>query len=80
MKVAVSIPDPIFAEAEALAKRLNISRSKLFARALDTFLSKHSPEAMTAAINAAIDAVGEDHEPDPFVREAGRRIFSKSEW
>ena len=29
MKVAFSIPDPILAKAEALAKRLKLSRSRL---------------------------------------------------
>ena len=39
MKVAVSIPDPIFAEAETLAKRFKTSRSKLYGRALGRVLS-----------------------------------------
>jgi metal-responsive CopG/Arc/MetJ family transcriptional regulator len=34
MKVAVSIPDDVFAEAEALAKRMKSSRSEIYSRAL----------------------------------------------
>lgn len=34
MKVAVSIPDKVFSEAEDLAKRLKASRSEIFSRAL----------------------------------------------
>ena len=43
MKVAVSIPDEIFAEAEDLAKRFNTSRSELYSRALGTFIGLHAP-------------------------------------
>ncbi len=34
MKVAVSIPDPIFEAADQLAKERNIPRSQIFAEAL----------------------------------------------
>jgi metal-responsive CopG/Arc/MetJ family transcriptional regulator len=35
MKVAVSIPDKIFEEAEQLVKKSKLSRSELYARALN---------------------------------------------
>jgi metal-responsive CopG/Arc/MetJ family transcriptional regulator len=38
MKTAVSIPDPLFAEAGKAARELNISRSKLVQTALEEFL------------------------------------------
>ena len=41
MKVALSIPDELFATAETVAKRLGVSRSRLYATALAEFLSKH---------------------------------------
>ena len=75
MKVAVSIPDDVFHEAEAMARRLNTSRSRLYARALDDFVVRNALVDLTAAINAVIDEVGD--EPDAFVREAGRRIFER---
>lgn len=37
MKTAVSIPDPIFEAAEAMSKRLGLSRSELYARALQAY-------------------------------------------
>ncbi len=40
MKTAVSIPDKIFRSADSLAKRLGVSRSRLYAEALDDFLSR----------------------------------------
>lgn len=78
MKTAVSIPDPVFAAADGLAKRLGITRSKLYARALGAFVANHSPEGITEAMNAALDSVGEA--PDPFVRQAARRVLERSEW
>ena len=38
MKTAISIPDPIFKEAEKAAKRLGMSRSELYAKAVDEFV------------------------------------------
>ena len=38
MKTAISIPDPIFKEAEKTAKRLGMSRSELYAKAVDEFV------------------------------------------
>ena len=78
MKVAVSIPDPVFAEAEVLAKRLNLSRSKLYARALNAFVDGQSGDRITAAINAALD--GADDENREFVREAARQALLRTEW
>ena len=78
MKVAVSIPDPVFAEAEALARQLKYSRSKLYARAIGDFVQNHAPDRITEAMNAAVDAAGQP--ADAFVRKAGQRILARSEW
>ena len=78
MKTAVSIPDHVFSEAEQLARRLGISRSRLYARALDEFVSHHAPDRLTEAMNAAVDAIRTPD--DVFRKEAGRRIFQNSEW
>ena len=78
MKVAVSIPDPVFAQGEALAKRMKLSRSKLYAKALDAFVADHVNDALTAQINAALDKIG--NEPDPFVMEAARQTLKRVEW
>ena len=78
MKVAVSIPDPVFDEAERLAERLKTTRSELYARALAAFVGTHAPDRVTASMNAVIDAIGT--EPDPFPKEAARRVFDHVEW
>ena len=81
MKVAVSIPDPIFVEAEGLAKRLKLSRSGIYARALDAFVASHAnagSNKVTDAMNAAVENA-EGH-PDRFNREVARRVFAQTEW
>jgi metal-responsive CopG/Arc/MetJ family transcriptional regulator len=51
VKTAVSLPDWIFKEADRTAKRLGISRSELYARALDAFLAKQRGAEVTAALD-----------------------------
>ena len=78
MKVAVSIPDEVFAEAEALSKRLKTSRSEIYSRALGEFIGHHAPERVTNLMNQVICEIG--IEPDDFGRAAARRALKKSEW
>ncbi|CAN5123373.1 ribbon-helix-helix domain-containing protein [soil metagenome] len=51
MKVAISVPDPIFDAAERLAKQRRIPRSQLFSEALQDYLSRHGSEAVTSKLN-----------------------------
>ena len=51
MKVAVSIPDPIFEAADQLAKARNIPRSQIFAEALSTYLELRNSESVTTLLN-----------------------------
>lgn len=51
MKTAVSLPDELFLSAEAVADRLGIARSKLFALALREFIQNHTQEGITERLN-----------------------------
>jgi metal-responsive CopG/Arc/MetJ family transcriptional regulator len=51
MKVAVSIPDPLFRSAESLARKLKKPRSRLYAEALASYLSAHDPKVVTENLN-----------------------------
>lgn len=78
MKLAISIPDKIFDEAEAFAKGSQTSRSRLYAIALAEYMARHAPDLVTEAMDNAIAAVGEE---DPsFQQRAARRVFERSEW
>jgi metal-responsive CopG/Arc/MetJ family transcriptional regulator len=78
MKVAVSIPDDLFAEAESLAKDLKASRSEIYSRALGEYLGRHAPNRVTDQMNKVIAAIGE--EADPFSKRPGRRVMRRVEW
>ena len=41
MKTAISIPDDLFSTADRLAKRLQMSRSELYARAVAEYVAEH---------------------------------------
>ena len=78
MKVAVSIPDEVFAESEDLAKRLKASRSELYSRALREFVRRHAPDRVTELMNQVVAAVGD--ESDSFTKRAARRVMRRVEW
>jgi len=50
MKTAVSLPDDLFRQAEATARRLRVSRSELYAKAIAQFL-KEDGTAITERLN-----------------------------
>lgn len=78
MKTAVSIPDDVFAQAEALARRQKLSRSGLFGRALTEYVARHSPDQVTEAMDRLCAEL--DPQPDAFVAAAARRALERSEW
>jgi antitoxin MazE6 len=78
MKVAVSIPDQVFQEAESLAEQMKASRSEVYSRALREFVGRHAPDRVTEQMNNVVSKVAE--KPDPFVRRAARRVLQRVEW
>ncbi len=52
MKTAISLPDSLFESAEAMATRLGISRSQLYATALAEFIAEHEDASITARLDA----------------------------
>jgi len=78
MKIAVSVPNEVFDRAERLAKRLEVSRSELYSRALREYLARHSPDEVTRALDRVCEEL--DTSADDFVREASRRVFEGTEW
>jgi len=51
MKTAVSVPDDLFRQAEVAARRLRVSRSRLYATAISEFLSRRQAGAVTERLN-----------------------------
>ncbi len=78
MKTAISIPDKLFKKGERAAKKLKLSRSKLYSKALEDFLKRQDQSWITEAANRVADR--EDTSLDPFMREAARRTMLRNEW
>jgi len=51
MKTAISIPDAEFEAAEKVAKRLGMSRSQLYRKAIADFLARHADHRVTEKLN-----------------------------
>jgi metal-responsive CopG/Arc/MetJ family transcriptional regulator len=51
MKTTVSLPDDLFRQAEAAAKKLRVSRSHLYAKAIAEFLESRGSESVTERLN-----------------------------
>jgi metal-responsive CopG/Arc/MetJ family transcriptional regulator len=78
MKTAISLPDELFESADALAERLGISRSQLFATALAEYLAKHQSQKVTDQLNAVYAAQPSALEAP--LRRAQRRALGKDAW
>ncbi len=78
MKTTISLPDDLFDSADGLAARLGISRSELYATAVEEYLAKHRHEDVTARLNDVLaDSPGGI---PPALRRAQARSLSSSEW
>lgn len=78
MKTAISLPDPLFNAADALAGRLGVSRSELYATALAEFVAKHTDTEVTARLNEVY--ADEDSSLDPVLRRMQRQSIGREEW
>ncbi|MFZ1755510.1 MAG: ribbon-helix-helix domain-containing protein [Caldilineaceae bacterium] len=80
MKTAISLPNPLFEASEKLAKRMGMTRSELFTRALSAFVAEHDYEEdpVTAKLNE-IYAV-EDSSLDPVAVQLQALSIPPEEW
>jgi len=60
MKLAISVPDPLFDAAERLAKERRVPRSQVFSEALAEYVAKHDSSAVTAKLNAVYDGLASE--------------------
>jgi Arc/MetJ-type ribon-helix-helix transcriptional regulator len=84
MKAAISIPDPLFKEAQTAVKELGISRSKLIRIALEEFLKRRRDDAVTKSFDRYIAKHGAELSPEDEAwlahgRETVRRTLEELE-
>jgi len=81
VKTAISIQKPLFEQAEDLARRMQVSRSRLFALALEDYIRRQQNRELLAQINAAY-ADGPDLAEQTLRRKSRRthRRIVEGEW
>jgi metal-responsive CopG/Arc/MetJ family transcriptional regulator len=60
VKTAISLPDKIFFEAEEVARHRGITRSRLYAIALEEYLAKYNGEMITKKLNEVYDKINQN--------------------
>ena len=78
MKTAISLPDDLFKAAESLAGRLGVSRSRLYATALEDYIARHQARRVSERLDAVYSA--EQSSLDPSFNDVQAKVLKRSEW
>jgi hypothetical protein len=78
MKTAISVSDEVFELSEKLAKKLKVSRSKIFAMGVKKLAEEHDEDKITERLNKFYDK--EKAEIDPVVMKMATLSLPKDEW
>ena len=62
IKTAVSLHEQLFKQAESMAREMKLSRSRLYAAALEEFVKRHQNRQLLDRINEAYAAEPDDSE------------------
>ncbi len=82
MKTAISIQESLFEQAEALARAMSISRSRLFTLALEEFIQRHHNQQLLEQINAAYEDEPDAEEEAALraMRRKHRKVVGREAW
>jgi metal-responsive CopG/Arc/MetJ family transcriptional regulator len=78
MKTAISIPDPLFAAAESASRRMGMSRSQFYSKAVEAFLKANRSRDLKDALNAVYSA--EESRLDPALAAMQEASLPVEEW
>jgi hypothetical protein len=78
MKVAISVPDPVFRAGESMARQLKLSRSELYAKALSAYIGSRGAVAVTAKLNEVY--ASESSAVDAPLSAAQLRLLKNEAW
>jgi metal-responsive CopG/Arc/MetJ family transcriptional regulator len=78
MKTAVSIDETIYRDAEGAAVEMGLSRSRLYALAIEEYLKNHRSETITERLNQYY----QDHKAvlDDDIKQAEYNMFFREDW
>ena len=77
-KTAISLPSDLFKKMDQLSKRLRVSRSRLYALALQEFIERRHAEEITQRLNEVYSQSESDEDRD-FRHAANRALFRSLE-
>ena len=80
VKTAISIPDDVFRDAERFAKKLGLSRSELFTRAVRGYVEEHQARELRASYDRAFGSDSGDDDTSELAKRAATRALSDVEW
>jgi metal-responsive CopG/Arc/MetJ family transcriptional regulator len=78
MKTAISLPDAVFEQAEALAQQLGLSRSELYTKALQSYMRRYNREQILLKLNQ-VYAI-ESSEIDPVMARMQFMSLPHEDW
>lgn len=78
MKTAISLPDPVFEQAEALAQQLGMSRSELYTKALQAYLKRYNRDQILLKLNQVY--ARESSELDPGMARMQFMSLPREDW
>ncbi len=78
MKVAVSVPDTVFQAAERVSHRMRVSRSRLYAKAVEAYVKLHSEEDITEQLNKVY--AGNSSTIGPALEAASLEVLRRERW
>ena len=78
MKVAVSIPDQIFREAERISRRIRLPRSQFYAHALEAYVRERSGEEITERLNEVY--AKRSSKLDPAAEALSLEVLRREKW
>ena len=77
MKIAISVPDPTFEAAERVSRRLGMSRSQLYSRAVEEYVEPYRQEEIRETLEAVYGS--EPSELDPVLDQLQAQAL-REEW
>jgi len=77
MKTAVSLPNELFDAAEVLADELGVTRSELYARAIDEYVRNTQKSEVAKRLKAFY---GDSTPPDTVLSSYAGKILVRAEW
>ena len=78
MKTAVSMPDDLFLRADATARRLKLSRSALYAKAISAYLNQQDQDDITRRLNEVYSRTSS--KLDPQLARTQTKLLKKVDW